>query len=139
MFFGEVLKHKDKPMVYIGMIDGTESFIPVDNFIQFASEMLKEVSLFGREKETSSHFRDHSSESRFDCIKYSKEDMILKIYTKDNGWCPFEDEEWDTWIVFDEVNHPVMCLAKDYVHDGFQKFCDKMKGSARQCLMLAIK
>ncbi len=53
MYFGEVLKNKDKPMVYVGMIDGTESFIPVDNFIQFASEMLKEVSLFCREKDTS--------------------------------------------------------------------------------------
>ena len=37
MFFGKVLKREDKLMVYVGMIDGTESFIPVDNFIQFAS------------------------------------------------------------------------------------------------------
>lgn len=128
MYFGEVLKHEDKPMVYVGMIDGTESFVLVDSFIQFASEMLKEVSLFCREKETSSDYRDHSSESRFDCIKYGKADMILKIYTKDGGWCPFEDEEWDTWIVIDEIDHPVMCLAKDYIHDSFQSFCDKMKG-----------
>ena len=53
MYFGEVLKNKDKSMVYIGMIDGTESFVPVDNFILLANGMLKEVSLFCREKKTS--------------------------------------------------------------------------------------
>lgn len=131
MFFGKVLKHEDKSLVYIGMIDGTESFIPVDNFILFASEMLKEASLFGREKETNNDYREHSNESRFDYIEYDEEDMILKIYTKDDGWCPFEDDEWDTWIAIDEADHPVMCLAKDYVHDSFQSFCNKMKGSAR--------
>lgn len=131
MYFGEVLKNKDKSMVYIGMIDGTESFVPVDNFILLANGMLKEVSLFCREKKTSRDFRDHSSESRFDYIEYDEEDMVLKIYTKDKGWCTFEDEEWESWIVIDEADHPVMCLAKDYVHDSFQAFCDKMKGSAR--------
>lgn len=134
MYFGEVLEHKDKPMVYIGVINGTESFAPVDNFIMFASEMLKEASLFCREKDTSKNFRDHSSESRFDYIKYGLDDAnehrVLKIYTKDNGWCPFEDDEWDTWIVIDEIDHPVMCLAKDYIHDSFQGLY-KMKGSAR--------
>lgn len=128
MYFGDVLKHEDKSLVYIGMIDGTESFIPVDNFIMFASEMLKGASLFCREKETSRDFRDHSSESRFDYFDCEEEDKILKIYTKDGGWCPFEDDEWDTWIVIDEVDHPVMCLAKDYIHDSFQGFCNKMKG-----------
>ena len=131
MYFGEVLKHEDKSLVYIGMIDGTKSFITVDDFILFASEMLKEASLFGREKETNSDYREHSNESRFDYIEYDEEDMILKIYTKDDGWCPFEDDEWDTWIAIDEVDHPVMCLAKDYIHDSFQSFCNKMKGSAR--------
>lgn len=131
MFFGKVLKHEDKPLVYVGMIDGTESFIPVDSFIQFASEMLKEVSLFCREKDTSKRFRDHSSESCFDYIKYDEEDMILKIYTKDKVWCPFEDDEWESWIAIDEVDHPVMCLVKDYIHDSFQSFCDKMKEGAR--------
>jgi len=131
MFFGKVLKHEDEPLVYVGMIDGTESFIHVDSFIQFASEMLKEVPLFCREKDTSKKFRDHSSESRFDYIEYDEEDMILKIHTKDKGWCPFEDDEWESWIVIDGADHPVMCLAKDCIHDNFQGFCDKMKGSAR--------
>lgn len=131
MYFGEVLKNKDKSMAYIGMINGTESFIPADNFILFAGEMLKEASLFCREKDTSKKFRDHTSESRFDYIECDEEDMVLKIYTKDKGWCPFEDDEWESWIVIDEADHPVMCLAKDYVHDSFQAFCDEMKGSAR--------
>lgn len=78
MFFGKVLKREDKPLVYVGMIDGTESFIPVDSFVQFVSEMLKEMSLFCREKDTSKKFREHSSESRFDYIEYDEEDMILK-------------------------------------------------------------
>lgn len=129
MFFGKVLKREDKPLVYVGMIDGTESFIPVDSFIQFVSEMLKEAPLFRREKDTSKKFREHSSESRFDYIEYDEEDMILKIYTKDKRWCPFEDDKWESWIAVDETNHPVMCLAKDYVHDIFQSFCDKMKGA----------
>ncbi len=129
MYFGKVLKHEDKPLAYIGMIDGTESFIPVDNFVMFAGEMLKEASLFCREKDTSKKFRDHTSESRFDYIECDEEDMVLKIYTKDKGWCSFEDDEWDTWIVIDRVDHPVMCLAKDYIHDSFQGFCDKMKGA----------
>lgn len=129
MFFGKVLKHEDKPLVYVGMIDGTESFIPVDSFIQFASEMLKEVSLFRREKGTSKKFREHSSESCFDYIEYDEEDMILKIYTKDKYWCPFEDDECESWIAIHEVDHPVMCLAKDYVHDIFLKFLQKMKGA----------
>lgn len=128
MFFGKVLKREDKLMVYVGMIDGTESFIPVDNFIQFASEMLKETSLFCREKDTSKKFREHSSESRFDYIEYDEENMVLKIHTKDRSWGTFEDDEWEAWMVFNEVDHPVMCLAKDYVHDGFQRFCDKTKG-----------
>lgn len=131
MFFGEVFKHKDKLMVYIGMIDGTESFIPVDSFIQFASEMLKEASLFRREKDTSKKFREHSSESRFDYIEYDEEDMILKIYTKDKYWCPFEDDECESWIAVEETNHPVMCLAKDCIHDSFQSFYNKMKEGAR--------
>ena len=76
MFFGKVMKHEDKPLVYVGMIDGTESFLHVDSFIEFASEMLKEASLFSREKDTSKKFRDHSSESRFDYIEYDEEDMI---------------------------------------------------------------
>lgn len=128
MFFGKVLKREDKPLVYVGMIDGTESFIPVDSFVQFVSEMLKETSLFCREKDTSKKFREHSSESRFDYIEYDEEDMILKIYTKDKRWCPFEDDKWESWIAVDETNHPVMCLAKDYVHDIFLKFLQKMKG-----------
>lgn len=129
MFFGEVFKFKDKLMVYVGIIDGTESFIPVDNFIQFASEKLKEVSLFCREKKTNKKFRcDHSGESRFDYIKYDEEDMVLQIYTKDRSWGTFEEDEWEAWVVFGEADHPVMCLAKDYVHDSFQSFCDKMKG-----------
>lgn len=135
MYFGEVLKHEDKPLVYVGMIDGTESFIPVDNFIQFASEMLKEASLFGREKETNSDYREHSDESRFNHIEYGRHDItgntVIKIYTDNGWWCPFEDGEWDTWIVIDEIDHPVMCLIKDYIHDSFQGFCDKMKRSAR--------
>lgn len=131
MFFGKVLKHEGEPLVYVGMIDGTESLIPVDDFVLFASEMLKEASLFCREKDTSKKFRDHSSESRFDYIEYDEEDMILKIYTKDKGWCPFEDDEWESWIAIDEVDHPVMCLVKDYIHDIFQGFRDKMKERAR--------
>lgn len=131
MFFGKVLKHEDKPLVYVGMIDGTESFLHVDSFIEFASEMLKEASLFRREKDTSKKFREHSSESRFDYIKCDEEDMILKIYTKDKGWCPFEDDEWESWIAIDDADHPVMCLVKDYIHDSFQGFCDKMKERVR--------
>lgn len=133
MFFGKVLKHEDKLMVYVGMIDGTESFIPVDNFIQFASEMLKETSLFCRSKKTNRGFYAHSDECCFDYIECSKHDvtgdMVLKIYTENRSWCPFEEDEWEAWIVFDGADHPVMCLAKDYVHDGFQRFCNKMKGA----------
>lgn len=127
MFFGKVLKHEDKPLVYVGMIDGTESFIPVDDFVLFASEMLKEASLFYREKVTNKKCRKHSDDSRFDSIEYDEEDMVLKIHTKDGSWETFEDDEWEAWMVFDEVDRSVMCLAKDYVHDGFQRFCDKTK------------
>ena len=131
MFFGKVLKHEGKPLVYVGMIDGTESLIPIDSFIQFASEMLKEASLFRREKDTSKKFREHSSESRFDYIEYDEEDMILKIYTKDKYWCPFEDDECESWIAIDDVDYPLMCLVKDYIHDSFQGFCNKMKERVR--------
>ena len=135
MFFGKVLKHEDKSLVYIGMIDGTESFIPVDNFILFASEMLKEASVFYREKKTvdDNDNRMHTSDSKFNYIKCEDEggELILKIYTQDNDWGVFEDEVWDAWIAIDEVDHPVMCLVKDYIHDSFQGFCNKMKGSAR--------
>ena len=135
MFFGKVLKHEDKSLVYIGMIDGTESFIPVDNFILFASEMLKEASVFYREKKTvdDNDNRMHTSDSKFNYIKCEDEggELILKIYTQDNDWGVFEDEVWESWIAIDEVDHPVMCLAKDYIHDSFQGFCDKMKGSVR--------
>lgn len=129
MFFGKVLKHEDEPLVYVGMIDGTESFIHVDSFIEFASEMLKEASVFYREKDV--HL--HTSDSKFNYIKCEDDDgeLILKIYTQDNNWGVFEDGNWDAWIVIDEVDHPVMCLAKDYIHDSFQAFCDKMKESAR--------
>lgn len=135
MFFGKVLKHEDEPLVYVGMIDGTESFIHVDSFIQFASEMLKEASVFYREKKTvdDNDNRMHTSDSKFNYIKCEDDggELILKIYTQDNDWGVFEDEVWDAWIAIDEVDHPVMCLVKDYIHDSFQGFCDKMKGSVR--------
>ena len=135
MFFGKVLKHEDKPLVYVGMIDGTESFIPVDNFILFASEMLKEASVFYREKKTvdDNDNRMHTSDSKFNYIKCEDDggELILKIYTQDNDWGVFEDEVWDAWIAIDDVDHPVMCLVKDYVHDSFQGFCDKMKERVR--------
>lgn len=131
MFFGKVLKHEGEPLVYVGMIDGTESFIPVDNFILFASEMLKEASVFYREKKTvdDNDNRMHTSDSKFNYIKCEDDggELILKIYTQDNDWGVFEDEAWDAWIAIDEVDYPVMCLVKDYIHDSFQGFCDKMK------------
>lgn len=135
MFFGKVLKHEDEPLVYVGMIDGTESFIPVDNFILFASEMLKEASVFYREKKTvdDNDNRMHTSDSKFNYIKCEDDggELILKIYTQDNDWGVFEDEVWDAWIAIDEVDYPVMCLVKDYIHDSFQGFCNKMKERAR--------
>ena len=135
MFFGKVLKHEGEPLVYVGMIDGTESFIPVDNFILFASEMLKEASVFYREKKTvdDNDNRMHTSNSKFNYIKCEDDggELILKIYTQDNDWGVFEDEVWEAWIAIDEVDHPVMCLVKDYIHDSFQGFCDKMKERVR--------
>lgn len=132
MFFGKVLKHEGEPLVYVGMIDGTESFIHVDSFIEFASEMLKEASVFYREKKTvdDNDNRMHTSDSKFNYIKCEDDggELILKIYTQDNDWGVFEDEVWDAWIAIDDVDHPVMCLVKDYIHDSFQGFCDKMKG-----------
>lgn len=117
------------------MIDGTESFIPVDNFILFASEMLKEASVFYREKKTvdDNDNRMHTSDSKFNYIKCEDDggELILKIYTQDNDWGVFEDEVWDAWIAIDDVDHPVMCLVKDYIHDSFQGFCDKMKERVR--------
>lgn len=135
MFFGKVLKHEGEPLVYVGMIDGTESFIHVDSFIEFASEMLKEASVFYREKKTvdDNDNRMHTSDSKFNYIKCEDDggELILKIYTQDNDWGVFEDEVWDAWIAIDEVDHPVMCLVKDYIHDSFQGFCDKMKERVR--------
>lgn len=132
MFFGKVLKHEGEPLVYVGMIDGTESFIHVDSFIEFASEILKEASVFYREKKTvdDNDNRMHTSDSKFNYIKCEDDggELILKIYTQDNDWGVFEDEVWDAWIAIDDVDHPVMCLVKDYIHDSFQGFCDKMKG-----------
>ena len=132
MFFGKVLKHEGETLVYVGMIDGTESFIHVDSFIEFASEMLKEASVFYREKKTvdDNDNRMHTSDSKFNYIKCEDDggELILKIYTQDNDWGVFEDEVWDAWIAIDDVDHPVMCLVKDYIHDSFQGFCDKMKG-----------
>lgn len=132
MFFGKVLKHEGEPLVYVGMIDGTESFIHVDSFIEFASEMLKEASVFYREKKTvdDNDNRMHTSDSKFNYIKCEDDggELILKIYTQDNDWGVFEDEVWDAWIAIDDVDHPVMCLVKDYIHDSFQGFCNKMKG-----------
>lgn len=135
MFFGKVLKHEGEPLVYVGMIDGTESFIHVDSFIEFASEMLKEASVFYREKKTvdDNDNRMHTSDSKFNYIKCEDDggELILKIYTQDNDWGVFEDEVWDAWIAIDDVDHPVMCLVKDYIHDSFQGFCNKMKERVR--------
>lgn len=132
MYFGQVVRQDDKLKAYIGKIDCVDSFITVDNFIAFANEMLKDTSVFCREKEQGKVARDHSDESVFDHVECEYEDeggteLMLKIYTKDEGWCEFEDENWEAWIAYDNTSRPMMVCAKEFMSNNLQTLSDKMK------------